>query len=151
MNASGMLFCIVVATTPVGPLTSWETTDGEMIRGEAPLGMSMFSETKEVATNFKSVMPKFAILSGPGASATKSAYVPPKDFALVQQWRSLGIPVEVVERGIDEAFSRREERGGAGRVKPPLGFRDHSGGLDQPHSLIDPLHHDSPSGVFSAE
>lgn len=40
----------------------------------------------------------------------------PKDFALVKEWRGLGIPIEVAERGIDEAFARREERGGAGRV-----------------------------------
>src|ERR1700738_2159337 len=48
----------------------------------------------------------------------------PKDFALVQEWRGLGIPLEVVERGIDEAFSRREERGGAGRVNALSYCRD---------------------------
>ena len=40
----------------------------------------------------------------------------PKDFALVQQWRALGVPLEAVERGIEETFARREERGAAGRV-----------------------------------
>jgi hypothetical protein len=40
----------------------------------------------------------------------------PKDFALVREWRALGVPLPVVERGIDEAFSRRRERGAAGRV-----------------------------------
>ena len=40
----------------------------------------------------------------------------PKDFALMKQWRALGIPLEAVEAGIDEAFSRREERGALSRV-----------------------------------
>lgn len=40
----------------------------------------------------------------------------PKDFAFLKQWRALGVPIEAVEAGIDDAFSRREERGGAGRV-----------------------------------
>jgi hypothetical protein len=48
----------------------------------------------------------------------------PKDFALVQEWRALGIPLEVVERGIDEAFARREERAGAGRVNALSYCRD---------------------------
>jgi hypothetical protein len=40
----------------------------------------------------------------------------PKDFSLLKQWRSLGVPIEAVEAGIDDAFSRREERGATGRV-----------------------------------
>lgn len=40
----------------------------------------------------------------------------PRDFALLQQWRGLAIPIEAVEQGIDEAFSRREERAARGRV-----------------------------------
>jgi hypothetical protein len=40
----------------------------------------------------------------------------PRDFALLKEWRAVGIPVEAVEAGIDEAFSRREERGASGRV-----------------------------------
>ena len=48
----------------------------------------------------------------------------PKDFALVKEWRGLGIPIEVVERGIGEAFARREERGGAGRVNALSYCRD---------------------------
>src|SRR5262245_43106979 len=48
----------------------------------------------------------------------------PKDFALVREWRVLGIPLEVVERGIDEAFSRREERSVAGRVNALSYCRD---------------------------
>jgi len=40
----------------------------------------------------------------------------PRDFALLKQWRAVGVPIEAVEAGIDDAFSRREERGAAGRV-----------------------------------
>jgi len=40
----------------------------------------------------------------------------PRDFALLQQWRALTIPIEAVEQGIDQAFSRREERAARGRV-----------------------------------
>src|SRR5713226_4037517 len=39
----------------------------------------------------------------------------PRDFALVKEWQALGVPIEAVERGIDEAFTRREERGAVGR------------------------------------
>mgnify|MGYP001385354622 CR=1 FL=1 len=40
----------------------------------------------------------------------------PKDFALLKEWRALGVPLEAVEAGIDEAFTRREERGAAGKT-----------------------------------
>lgn len=40
----------------------------------------------------------------------------PRDFALLKEWRALGIPIEAVEAGIDEAFTRREERQAVGRV-----------------------------------
>src|SRR6476620_11053399 len=40
----------------------------------------------------------------------------PRDFALLREWRALGVPIEVVEQGIDTAFSRREERSARGRV-----------------------------------
>jgi hypothetical protein len=40
----------------------------------------------------------------------------PKDFTLLKEWRALGIPIEAVEQGIDEAFSRREERAATGRI-----------------------------------
>ncbi|MGE5414591.1 MAG: hypothetical protein ACM3NW_10470 [Syntrophomonadaceae bacterium] len=45
----------------------------------------------------------------------------PRDFALLKEWRALGVPIEAVEAGIDEAFSRREERGAVGRVNS-LGY-----------------------------
>jgi DNA-binding transcriptional MerR regulator len=48
----------------------------------------------------------------------------PKDFALLKQWRALGVPIEAVERGIDEAFSRREERQATGRVNSLSYCRD---------------------------
>jgi hypothetical protein len=40
----------------------------------------------------------------------------PTDFALLKQWRALGVPLEAVEAGIDDAFTRREERSAIGRV-----------------------------------
>lgn len=40
----------------------------------------------------------------------------PRDFALLKQWRALGIPLEAVSAGIDDAFTRREERQTVGRV-----------------------------------
>lgn len=45
----------------------------------------------------------------------------PRDFALLKEWRALGISIEAVAAGIDEAFSRREERGAVGRVNS-LGY-----------------------------
>jgi hypothetical protein len=48
----------------------------------------------------------------------------PKDFALLKEWRALGIPLEAVERGIDDAFSRREERGASGRINSLSYCRD---------------------------
>src|SRR5512142_276920 len=48
----------------------------------------------------------------------------PKDFALLREWRSLGIPLEAIEQGIDDAFSRREERGATGRVNSLSYCRD---------------------------
>ncbi|HYR46659.1 MAG TPA: hypothetical protein VER78_06605 [Thermoanaerobaculia bacterium] len=48
----------------------------------------------------------------------------PRDFALVKQWRALGVPIEAVDRGIDEAFARREERGAVGRVNSLAYCRD---------------------------
>src|ERR1700693_974944 len=40
----------------------------------------------------------------------------PRDFALLKEWRVLGVPIEAIEQGIDAAFSRREERQARGRV-----------------------------------
>src|SRR5262245_27597588 len=48
----------------------------------------------------------------------------PKDFALLREWRALGVPLEAVESGIDEAFTRREERGAVGRVNSLSYCRD---------------------------
>jgi hypothetical protein len=48
----------------------------------------------------------------------------PKDFALLKEWRALGVPLEAVEAGIDEAFTRREERGVVGRVNSLSYCRD---------------------------
>lgn len=48
----------------------------------------------------------------------------PRDFALLKEWRAIGVPLEAVEAGIDEAFGRREERGAAGRVNSLAYCRD---------------------------
>ena len=48
----------------------------------------------------------------------------PKDFGLLKEWRALGIPLETVERGIDDAFSRRAERGAVGRINSLSYCRD---------------------------
>jgi hypothetical protein len=48
----------------------------------------------------------------------------PKDFAFLKEWRALGIPIEAVEAGIDEAFTRREERGATGRINSLSYCRD---------------------------
>jgi hypothetical protein len=48
----------------------------------------------------------------------------PKDFALLKEWRGLGVPLEAVEAGIDDAFTRREERGATGKVNSLSYCRD---------------------------
>jgi hypothetical protein len=48
----------------------------------------------------------------------------PRDFALLKEWRALGVPIEAIEQGIDEAFSRREERSATGRVNSLSYCRD---------------------------
>jgi hypothetical protein len=48
----------------------------------------------------------------------------PKDFSLLREWRALGVPIEAVASGIDEAFTRREERGAVGRVNSLSYCRD---------------------------
>lgn len=48
----------------------------------------------------------------------------PSDFTLLKQWRALGVPLEAVEAGIDEAFTRREERSAIGRVNSLSYCRD---------------------------
>src|SRR5262252_10531779 len=48
----------------------------------------------------------------------------PRDFALLKEWRALGVPIEAVETGIEEAFARREERRAVGRVNSLSYCRD---------------------------
>lgn len=48
----------------------------------------------------------------------------PSDFTLLKQWRGLGVPLEAVEIGIDEAFGRRGERKAVGRVNSLSYCRD---------------------------
>jgi hypothetical protein len=48
----------------------------------------------------------------------------PRDFAQVKEWRALGVPIEAIEQGIDDAFSRREERSARGKVNSLSYCRD---------------------------
>src|SRR5262245_23557398 len=48
----------------------------------------------------------------------------PRDFALLKQWRALGVPLQSVEQGIDDAFTRREERGATGKINSLAYCRD---------------------------
>jgi hypothetical protein len=48
----------------------------------------------------------------------------PKDFALLKEWRSLKIPIEAIEQGIEDSFGRREERGTTGRINSLAYCRD---------------------------
>jgi hypothetical protein len=48
----------------------------------------------------------------------------PRDFVLLREWRSLGVPIEAIEAGIDDAFTRREERQAVGRVNSLSYCRD---------------------------
>jgi hypothetical protein len=48
----------------------------------------------------------------------------PSDFALLREWRALGVPLEAVEAGIEEAFTRREERKAGRRVNSLSYCRD---------------------------
>ena len=48
----------------------------------------------------------------------------PKDFALLKEWHALGIPLEAIQVGIDDAFTKREERGATGRVNSLSYCRD---------------------------
>ena len=48
----------------------------------------------------------------------------PKDFALLKEWHALGVPLEAIETGIDDAFTKREERGATGRVNSLSYCRD---------------------------
>ncbi len=48
----------------------------------------------------------------------------PRDFELLREWRALGVPIEAVEQGIEDSFSRREERGATGRINSISYCRD---------------------------
>jgi len=60
----------------------------------------------------------------------------PKDFALLKEWRTLGVPIEAIEQGIDDAFSRREERGATARINSLAYCRDAVADLDDGPDLL---------------
>jgi hypothetical protein len=75
----------VLATSPFGNMTTWETADGELIKGEmafGPVKMVMYREGKALATNMASKAPSFAVAGGSAAAIARPAYTPPSDFAL---------------------------------------------------------------------
>src|SRR5262249_984715 len=48
----------------------------------------------------------------------------PQDSAPLKVGGALGVPIESIEQGIDEAFSRREERNATGRINSLSYCRD---------------------------
>lgn len=82
LNGKAQQVFRVSATTPFGKMLSWETPDGEMLKGEMSLGafsMLMFQETKPVAMDMAAKPPAFEVA---GAAAASPGYTPPSDFAL---------------------------------------------------------------------
>jgi len=69
----------LTSTTPLGTLVSWQTSTGEMLKGDMPLGLSMIKEDRAAALNLKSAMPAFAVS---GSAPSAAVYVPPSDFAV---------------------------------------------------------------------
>jgi len=78
-NAGTLKAFRVLATTPFGVMTSWQSSNGDLIKGDLPLGMAIYSEPKTTAKNLTTTAPKFVVLGQ--KEGAKSAYVPPKDFA----------------------------------------------------------------------
>ncbi len=68
------------------------------------------SETEEVRRYYQAAEAAFIRRRG------TPFLLSPRDFALLTEWRALGVPIEAIEQGIDAAFSRREERRTRGRV-----------------------------------
>ncbi len=117
----------IVASTPMGEMTSWETQDGDVLKGELPLGMAMYTESSEVAQNLASSPPAFQIAGG-APEPVKSAYLP-SDLAVataisvdkpIQKPRQLkSLSVEVT--GISDQshiLSDNRQRGGPVASKP---------------------------------
>jgi hypothetical protein len=68
-------------TGTMGKLTSWESTEGEPLKSEMPLGMVMFRESKAVAMDMESKLPAFTVTSK-SKTVKPAAYMPPSDFAI---------------------------------------------------------------------
>jgi len=62
-------------------MTSWQTAAGELLKGELPLGMAMYTEPKDVAQKLTTKPPRFAVIGHSAVASSASSYVPPKDFA----------------------------------------------------------------------
>lgn len=70
----------VRVSTPLGQVVGWESTGGELLKGDMMLGMTIYKEPKAIAQDMKSVAPIFLV---EGAQAPAPAtYRPPEDFAI---------------------------------------------------------------------
>lgn len=75
----------VSADSPFGKMTTWETADGDLIKGEmtfGPVAMVMYREPKAVALDMTSKAPTFEIAGATATSVGEPAYTPPSDFAV---------------------------------------------------------------------
>jgi hypothetical protein len=86
LNGTSYRALRVAASTPFGIITSWESKEGELLKGEMPLGIAMYREDKTTALNMKSPTPKFAAASA--GEPSKVTYKP-SDFA-----QATAIPVD---------------------------------------------------------
>lgn len=107
----------VRVTTPLGQVIGWESTDGELLKGDMILGMTIYKEPKAIAQDMKSTAPLFLV---EGAQApVPTVYRPPADFAIAtaittdtpihnpRSTRSLSLIVSGME---NEAFLISDDR-----------------------------------------
>ena len=64
----------IVTTSQMGRIVSWQTADGDTLKGEMPMGMAMYREDREHAINRKTTAPAFVVEGLPGNNQVK-----PKD------------------------------------------------------------------------
>jgi hypothetical protein len=70
----------VCATVPMfGRLISWQTPEGDILKGEGPLGIAMYRETKLRAMNMKAGAPAFVV---EGAAVEQKTVYKPEDIAI---------------------------------------------------------------------
>lgn len=91
----------VSTTGSFGSLTTWVAEDGDLLKGEMPLGMAMYGEEKARALDMTTAAPQFSLAAattaprsagelsatpgttgGDPANGKKPLYTPPADFAV---------------------------------------------------------------------